>query len=258
MSSTTEKIHGAVWADEKTVAWYRERKTFLDAGEEQGFALIGDEARDQPILDIGVGAGRTVPLLTGLSTDYVGIDYSDQMVRIAQQQHPGIDLRQGDARDLSAFPDNHFQLVMFSHNGIDCVAHEDRLTVLREALRVLHGQGLRFRPWQVALSAQALVSPRKAWRAVKDVLRVPRRWRNYLAGRNLWRRGEGWCTGSISTHDFKLVMHYVTLEEALTELRQAGFAAEPVVLDSGFGRPVRPGQDTRDMFWFQILARKPA
>lgn len=41
-----------------------------------------------------------------------------------------------DARDLSTFSDQSFDLVWFSFNGIDYVNHIDRLTILQEIYRV--------------------------------------------------------------------------------------------------------------------------
>lgn len=269
-SEASDQLHAQVWANQKTVAFYKDRRTFLDAGEEAGYLLIAPRLKGERILDLGIGAGRTIPMLTALSTDYVGIDYSAEMVELAQRQHPGFDLRQGDARDLSSFPDNHFGLVMFSHNGIDCVDHDGRQQVLHEVLRVLKpggyffyatlnkdGIGRRFKPWQVQSSWGDFFHPQKVIRAVKNVLLVPRRLRNYARGRKLWREEREWCMAPIATHDFTLIMHYINLGGALEELRAKGFAPEPVILDSGEGKPVLPGADTRHIFWFQVIAQKP-
>jgi ubiquinone/menaquinone biosynthesis C-methylase UbiE len=88
------------------------------------------------ILDIGVGTGRTTRHLMKLTRNYCGIDYSEQMIRIATRLHPHADLRVGDARDLSQFRSGEFAVVFFAFNGIDCVCHETRLKVLAEILRV--------------------------------------------------------------------------------------------------------------------------
>ncbi len=40
-------------------------------------------------LDIGVGGGRTTEALAALAGDYVGVDYSAEMVRRCRARHPG-------------------------------------------------------------------------------------------------------------------------------------------------------------------------
>ena len=49
---------------------------------------VAIEARCRPILDIGVGAGRTTQLLRAISRDYVGIDDSPAMVEMCRAAHP--------------------------------------------------------------------------------------------------------------------------------------------------------------------------
>ena len=58
----------------------------------------------RPVLDIGVGAGRTT-------------------------------------RDLSRFGPDRFHFVLFSYCGIGALAHDGRLALLREVRRVLHPDG---------------------------------------------------------------------------------------------------------------------
>ena len=105
------------------------------------FERIATQVKDRPILDIGIGTGRTSKALHSLSADYTGIDYSPEMIRRARQRHPDIDYRCLDARDLSVFADRSFDLVCFSFNGIDYVSHEDRLQILREIKRVARTGG---------------------------------------------------------------------------------------------------------------------
>ena len=50
----------------------------------------------------------------------------------------------GDARNLSQFADNSFDLILFSFNGIDYISHEDRLKVLQEINRVGKSGGYFF------------------------------------------------------------------------------------------------------------------
>jgi ubiquinone/menaquinone biosynthesis C-methylase UbiE len=95
-----------------------------------------DELQDQPILDIGIGGGRTTAPLLKLTRSYVGIDFSKEMILAAKQKNPGADLLVCDARDLSMFKDGQFAAVFFWGAGLDDVA-SDRSQVLKEINRVL-------------------------------------------------------------------------------------------------------------------------
>ena len=63
------------------------------------------------LLDLGVGAGRTVPYLSARSRRYVGVDYSQSMVGVCRRRFPSADVRMADASDLSAFDDAEFDTV---------------------------------------------------------------------------------------------------------------------------------------------------
>src|SRR5215467_15456610 len=103
---------------------------------------IKDELQGQPILDIGMGGGRTTPYLQSISQAYTGIDLSEGMIRSARQRFPGANLLVCDARDLSRFQDGQFVGTFFLGGGIDEVDVEDRMQVLREINRVLRRNGV--------------------------------------------------------------------------------------------------------------------
>lgn len=95
------------------------------------------------VLDLGVGSGRTVGPLQRLAVRYVGVDCAPSMVALARGRHPGVDIRHGDAADLSDFADDTFDAAMFSYNGIDCLSSdEQRLRCLHECARVLRPGGV--------------------------------------------------------------------------------------------------------------------
>jgi SAM-dependent methyltransferase len=137
-----DEINRRTWRDASTVRWFRRLEGWTDRGERAALELAAVEAKDQPILDLGVGGGRTVPLLRAVSRDYVALDYTPELVAACRQKYPDADVRHGDARDLSRFADGSFRLVVFSFNGIDSVNADDRMTILREVHRVLCPGGL--------------------------------------------------------------------------------------------------------------------
>lgn len=95
------------------------------------------------ILDLGVGAGRTTPHLSGLANRYVGLDYAAGMVDACRQRFPDLAFHHGDAADLSAFEDGSFDAVVFSFGGIDDLTPAaKRARCLAECRRVLRGGGV--------------------------------------------------------------------------------------------------------------------
>ena len=92
------------------------------------------------LLDLGVGGGRTTLDFAKWAREYVGADYAESMIQECQRRFSGypehISFRVCDARHMGMFADSEFEIVLFSHNGIDYVEHEDRLRILREIWRV--------------------------------------------------------------------------------------------------------------------------
>jgi len=261
-----DSINRRAWAQASTVRQYERLHGWTDPGERAAIAFVAEEARGQPVLDIGVGAGRTTQLLLPVSNNYVGIDYTAEMVEASRKLHPGVRFEQMDARDLSAFADGQFALVMFSFNGIDAVDREGRVKVLREAHRVLRpggrflfsahnneGPGRGERP---KVHIPFTWNPVKlGWRSVKAIGALPRSWSNHRRYKQLNEQHENWSIMNAGAHDFSIVVMYTTLAEQKRQLREAGFEVE-AVFDSTRGELVPDGVDTRDMFWFHYVARK--
>jgi ubiquinone/menaquinone biosynthesis C-methylase UbiE len=93
------------------------------------------------ILDIGVGGGRTTAYLAAPSDQYVGIDYSEEMVRACRSRYPSQRFELCDASDLTMFADKSFDAVVFSFNGIDTLGPEGRSRCFSEVARVLADDG---------------------------------------------------------------------------------------------------------------------
>jgi SAM-dependent methyltransferase len=215
---------------------------------------------------MGVGAGRTTALLLPISSDYVGIDYTAEMVAACRKLHPGVRIEQMDARDLSAFEDGSFALVMFSFNGIDAVDPAGRVQVLREVHRVLqpggtflfsahnhNGPGRGERP---KLDLPFTWNPIKlGWRGLKLATALPRAFMNHKRLSALNETHDSWSVMNAGAHNFGIVVMYTTLAEQKRQLAETGFECE-AVFDSACGRLVADSDDTRDMWWFHYVARK--
>ncbi|HVG22230.1 MAG TPA: class I SAM-dependent methyltransferase [Blastocatellia bacterium] len=120
---------------------YAESTSLFEA-EEEIFASLREELRGKAILDIGVGAGRTTAHLMDISKNYVGIDYSEKMIRLCGERFADATLMVCDARDMSVFDDEQFAAVFCCYNGIDEVPPPDRIMILKEVNRVLKKEGV--------------------------------------------------------------------------------------------------------------------
>ncbi|HEY9752493.1 MAG TPA: class I SAM-dependent methyltransferase [Coleofasciculaceae cyanobacterium] len=112
----------------------------LQPAEQTIFEQLRSRLPVMNMLDMGVGGGRTTQHFASRVKGYVGIDYSAEMIAACQRRFapiaPKIRFEVCDARDLSQFANDSFDLILFSFNGIDYVSHCDRLKVLREVYRV--------------------------------------------------------------------------------------------------------------------------
>ncbi|HEY8050313.1 MAG TPA: class I SAM-dependent methyltransferase, partial [Ramlibacter sp.] len=219
-----DAINRRAWSRGSTVREYERLHGWTDPGERAAIEFAANEARGQPILDIGVGAGRTAQFLEPLAGSYVAIDYTEAMVRAFRKLHPGVRIEQMDARDLSAFFDGQFALVVFSFNGIDAVDHDGRAKVLREVHRVLRpggrflfsahnneGPGRGERP---GLRIPFTWNPVKlGWRSVKALGALPRSLSNHRKYRQLNEEHDGWSMQNAGAHEFGILIMYTTLAE---------------------------------------------
>jgi SAM-dependent methyltransferase len=87
------------------------------------------------IVDIGIGAGRTTGPLSEIFEQYIGVDYSPEMIQAARAEFPVAELHVMDARNLAL--ECLVDCVMFSFNGIDCIPYEDRAMVHKQVRDLL-------------------------------------------------------------------------------------------------------------------------
>jgi SAM-dependent methyltransferase len=94
------------------------------------------------VLDLGVGGGRTSKVLSIDASEYIGIDYSEEMVVACRKRFPYLQFKVMDASDLHEFSDLHFDLVVFSYNGLGYLHPEEKvIECLKECYRVLKPGG---------------------------------------------------------------------------------------------------------------------
>jgi ubiquinone/menaquinone biosynthesis C-methylase UbiE len=80
-------------------------------------ALLMTGLDSSTLLEVGCGSGyysEVLPLLSGRTVQYTGLDYSPAMVDVARENYPGSEFVVGDATALP-FAENSFDIVM---NGV--------------------------------------------------------------------------------------------------------------------------------------------
>jgi SAM-dependent methyltransferase len=267
-----DEVNRTHWQDDDVVGDMGRLIGWSDPGEPRAVGVVASGCRSRPVLDIGIGTGRTTTYLTLLSDDYVGIDYTPAMVESAKARHPGRDLQHGDARDLSAWSDDRFALVMFSFNGLDAVDHDDRAVALREFARVVAPDGYvvysthnklgpvyRETPWHWA---RRHAGNRPRWlRIVKAVVLAPQRFRErrpvYLAWLRLRGRAtdkDTWGLSPLAVHDYRFVVHFISLAAAVAEA--AAVRLDVVAVFGNDGRTYAVDDDTSGVDYFHLVLRK--
>jgi len=266
--STQDEVNYSVWSGRQGVARYGAAKGWIDSSEGMILPKLVSEYAGGAVLDLGVGGGRTIGLASRAAGAFVAIDYVPELVQVARQRFPGVDIRVGDARRLDFAPES-FDLVLFSINGIDAVSHTDRGAVLREVRRVLlpggtfyfsthnrSGPGPRERPW--GPPPVTMRHPRSSVLSLlRRVWRFPVNVANYRRLRTLTELGPGWRVTTSGAHDFGIVIHYTTAAAAVAELREAGFAGPIRLWDDVYGTELSGDDPRLDGCWyFHVVARR--
>ena len=262
-----DAINRQTWKTRTVLRQYRNLEGYVDPGERAATEYLAAECHDKPILDIGVGCGRTTSLLQAISSDYVGVDYTRELLDVAVEKNPRVRYQYMDARDMHEFVDASFYLVNFSFNAIDAVDYEDRLRILREVHRVMRPGGLylfsghnaagpgareRFQTLLPKFSSNPL---RLGWRIARFVVSLPDIVHNRSRYSGLRSERDGYVVSNAAAHNFGLVILYTTITEQKRQLAAAGFKTE-VVFDSEEGRAVSDTDDLSQVRWLHYLARK--
>ncbi|HME35364.1 MAG TPA: class I SAM-dependent methyltransferase [Candidatus Sulfotelmatobacter sp.] len=218
------------------------------------------------ILDLGVGGGRTTPYLAKRAARYVGVDYAPAMVKACEAKFPGLEFRVADAANLSLFPDDSFDVVVFAFNGIDYVLPEEsRRSCFAHVHRVLKAKGVvifsshnaravlvrpqwnRQRLQRIARRFSAdskalywlwltlLTSARSAWAFGQATGAISLRVLKRMPSRAFWR-GEG---SLVDSAHGGLLTHYWIPSRVITELEALHFRPERILGDD-YPQPSQP------------------
>ncbi len=94
----------------------------------------------EKILDLGCGNGRFYELFENKNVDYIGVDISERLIKLAQRKHPGVKFQTADALNLP-FPNNYFDKIYTIAVLHYIPSKQLRLQFLKEIKRVLKKEG---------------------------------------------------------------------------------------------------------------------
>ncbi len=97
--------------------------------------------QNDKILDIGCGSGRMVKILKDKNIDYVGIDISEALIKIARKRYPNNNFMVGDGLSLS-FPDCTFDKIFCIRTFHHIPSPNLRIKFLKGIAKVLKPNGL--------------------------------------------------------------------------------------------------------------------
>lgn len=245
---------------------------FLNGGEAAALIRVAPSCRGVPILDIGVGSGRTTALLQLMSDRYVAADYAPNMIEAFSTLFPHLPAHVADARDLHMFDAGQFGLVVFSNNGIDTVAHDERTRVLLEFARVLTASGtlvfstlnrggmsFRENPFQLKRPTTSWTFAPRKWimnsgRRLLDPAGIWRGIVNWLGNRSHTSDHGTWALAPLAAHDYALVMHFTTLTDIRELAAETGF--EIVSIFADYGAEIAPAATESGADNFTVVARR--
>lgn len=264
-SPAFDRINRRTYRSRGAIRQFASASGWLEPGEQFAIELAADAVRGGAILDIGVGGGRTAPLMANISRNYRGIDYCAAMVAASRNRYPSLCFHEMDARRLT-FADNSFDLVTFSYNGIDSVDLAGRLAVLQQVHRVLQPGGY-FVFSTLNIGGVALGERWPDFRVFRDAFASPARLlraiarfgvggANWLRGQRLERTGTDLAISTLSAHNFGLITLFTSISAQLQQLCETGLGVE-AIFDPGGNRIAADGSEPTDASWCHFVVRKP-
>lgn len=250
--------------DGRGIAESYARNTELLKAEAFIFSHFRTELENKTILDVGVGTGRTIPVLSALTTDYTGIDYSESMLSRCRESYSGVKLFLCDARRMDLFRDESFDVALASWNVLDDSDHTDRLMIMGEVYRVLRPNGIfifsshnRDYKTRSAYRFRGFVSAQNPFELVKwNAIRVKR----YVTGilKHLDRgrnevENDAYAIVNDPSHNYGLLTYYIRKEAQVEQLEGIGFS--DVQLVDGSGSFIRIDEQCSDG-WIYYICRK--
>jgi len=190
--------------------------------------LFKKKLTNMRMLDIGVGGGRTTSHFAPLVKEYLGIDYSRQMIDACENRFPNhpdnISFKLCDVRSMRMLKNNHFDFVLVSSNGLDYMPHADRIKAMKEIKRVGKRNGHFFFSTHNLLSIDELLHIEFSLNPVKTSRSIIRHILLKTLNKELDKsKREKYAIINDGAHQFRLLTYYITPREQIRQLSNLGF-----------------------------------
>lgn len=195
--------------------------------EKKVLDILSKKLADFKMLDIGVGAGRTSGFFAPLVKEYIGIDYSEEFVKVCKNRfskHPEYTFIHCDVREMKQFANKEFNLVLFSYNGLDYISHNHRALALKEISRVVSDNGLFifsshnlnsvYKLYKVSLSGSVISIAKNCVKLLFLLLL------NGLPGKY---KNRDYAIINDGAHRFRLKTYYIKPGKQLEQLEKIGY-----------------------------------
>jgi len=254
--------HGlGAYRDESVVDRYAQQ-TKIYEGESRLLESFHERIQGKKMLEIGVGAGRVTPRLIELCDNYIGIDYSPEMVAMCNQRFPGLNFSIGDIRDLSEFEDETFEVIIFSMNGIDHLDAKGRSLALKEVNRILkpghlwifssHNLNSKIvRPYQPPRPVFGLHPTQVIRENFTRIRTYCQNLKNHLRNRRHEYWTKDYAIVSDSAHEFRSLMYYTSVPHQVEQLNAHGFQMLQAYALHGreLGTPTEPASQSSTVYF---------
>jgi SAM-dependent methyltransferase len=258
-SPSQDEVNRAVYFARGVYLYYLS-KSLLQV-ENACFRKYRQHLLGRDVLDIGVGAGRTARHLAPLAQRYEAIDYSPVMVKHLRKTMPEISARQADFRNLAIFADCSFDFVLATANVIDALSHQDRLSALSEAHRVLRPGGILAFSTHNIRYEKAFAGPRLNWSwnpvrlALNSVMYFLGSWNHRRVG-PLRTTTPEYALLNDTGHFYSCLHYYASRSTVNSQLAKVGMNLIEVFDERG--RVVAATDDDRKNPWLFYVAQRGA
>ena len=104
-------------------------------------AIFSRHARGRKAIDFGCGTGRSTRVLAGLGFEAVGIDISENMVKLARERDPQGDYRLVGEGGFGELGDAEFDLILSAFTFDNIPTWKQKVELFGELRRLLRGDG---------------------------------------------------------------------------------------------------------------------